>query len=64
MGWAVPPMPEPTRESFHLGRARAAYVRGDIDADEFERLAHHVIVERGHLTQDLRIPHATQATRP
>lgn len=48
----IPPRPAPTREDFHLGRARAAYLAGDIDLDRFEELAGHVL-SGGHLSQAL-----------
>jgi hypothetical protein len=50
----IPPrLPPPTRESFHLGRARSAYVEGRITVDRFEELADHVL-RGGHLSRDLQ----------
>lgn len=46
--------PPPDRESFHLGRARAAYVEGRIELERFELLAAHVL-RGGCLTQDLQM---------
>lgn len=51
----IPPAPAPTRESFHLGMARAAYVNGDLTLDEFEQSVEFVL-RGGHLTQEARIP--------
>lgn len=48
----IPPRQPPTRESFHLGRARAAYIEGSIDVERFEVLAAHVLAG-GYLSQDL-----------
>jgi hypothetical protein len=42
---------EPTAESFHLGRARQAYIDGAIDLDRFEELVEVVLVG-GYLSQD------------
>jgi hypothetical protein len=50
--------PKPGRVEFHMGMARARYVRGDIDAYEFEELAHHVIVDGGTLDKDGKIREA------
>lgn len=54
MGHTPPPrvMPAPDRESFHLGRAKAAYVAGEIDLDRLEHLVEHVLAG-GHLSQAL-----------
>jgi hypothetical protein len=38
----------PDRESFHLGMAREAYVRGSISVERFEECVEHVL-RGGHL---------------
>lgn len=52
----IPRVPRPSRppdrESFHLGRARDAYVHGEITLERFEALAAHVLAG-GHLSQAL-----------
>lgn len=51
----IPPAAPPTRESFHLGSARRAYVSGELTIEEFERSVEHVL-EGGHLDAGGRIP--------
>lgn len=48
----IPPARPPDRESFHLGRARAAYIAGDITIERFEELAAHVLAG-GYLSREL-----------
>jgi hypothetical protein len=51
----VRPAKAPTRESFHLGIARAAYVNGALTIEEFEQSVGHVL-RGGHLNAAGRIP--------
>lgn len=46
MGHAPPrtKQPPPTRESYHLGLARRAYLEGDLDVEAFERAVEHVLL--------------------
>ena len=48
-------MPTPTRESFHLGIARAAYLLDQLTLDEFEQSVEHVL-RGGTLNVYGRIP--------
>jgi hypothetical protein len=48
----IPIVIAPDRESFHIGRARNAYLAGQIDVYTFEELVWHVL-SGGHLSQDL-----------
>lgn len=45
----------PTRESFHLGIAKAAYVDGYLSVEEYERSVEHVL-RGGALMSSGRIP--------
>jgi hypothetical protein len=58
MGWQPrhdPTGPPPSRESFHLGMARSAFVNGRLDLEEYERSVGHVLAG-GTLTQMGGIP--------
>lgn len=60
MGYVpIPPAPRPTRESFHLGVARGLFFADELTLDEFEAAVHHVIVEKGTLTQSGCVPAAS-----
>lgn len=48
----IPPRRAPDRESFHLGRARAAYIDGSISLERFDVLMRHVL-DGGYLSQNL-----------
>ena len=50
---AIPARKHPTRESFHLGMARNAYLAGQIDIDEFEQCV-SIVLAGGHLPHDVR----------
>ncbi len=49
----IPPPPKrarPTRESFHLGMARSAYIEGRIEVDDYERCV-EIVLAGGQLPQ-------------
>ena len=52
----IPPRTPPTRESFHLGMARSAFVKGALDVAEFEASVEHVLLG-GTLHSNGRIAH-------
>ena len=63
MGWgvsvaraslAMSQIASPDRETFHIGMARLAYIKGSIDVEEFEASVAHVLAG-GTLNQDGRI---------
>lgn len=47
-----PPVRPPDRESFHLGRARDAYLLNEITLERFEELA-SCVLRGGYLTERL-----------
>lgn len=49
----IPPRRPVTRESFHLGRLREAYARGEVTRLQLEQGIDHVLAG-GHLSEDLR----------
>lgn len=61
----IPPAVKPTRESFHLGRARSAYIDGTIDLARFCECV-DIVLDGGTLPQDLvkqQTPNMGKVTR-
>lgn len=50
----IAPVRAPSREEFHLGRARAAFLEGRLNAEGFERRVAHIL-RGGYLSESLAL---------